>query len=103
MRKVEAKWYPDLDQSKDRESSNDLDQSKDPYSDRESSSSHYFVYVQKPKTNKFKCEACNQELTQKNYNRQNQSLKHKKMSYYIVETKLLRVLMRMELKLLMKI
>ena len=34
--------------------------------------------VQKPKTNKFKCEACNQELTQKNYNRQNQSLKHKK-------------------------
>ena len=27
---------------------------------------------------KFKCEACNQELTQKNYYRHNQSLKHKK-------------------------
>ena len=67
MRKVEANWYPDLDQTKDRESSKDLDQSKDPDSDRESSLSDDFVYVQKPKTNKFKCEACNQELTQKNY------------------------------------
>ena len=29
-------------------------------------------------TNKFKCEACNQVLTQKNYSRHNQSLKHRK-------------------------
>ena len=85
LRKVEAKYYPDLDQTKDRESSKDLDlrsnftdQSKDSDSDRESSSSEDFFYVQKPKTNKFKCEACNQELTQKNYYRHNQSLKHKK-------------------------
>ena len=78
LRKVEAKYYPDLDQTKDRESSKNLDQSKDSHSDRESSSSDDFVYVQKPKTNKFKCEACNQELTQKNFYRHNQSLKHKK-------------------------
>ena len=79
LRKVEAKYFPDLhqteeldesndlDQSKDLDKSKDLDQSKDSDSDRESSSSDDFVYVQKPKTNKFKCEACNQELTQKNY------------------------------------
>ena len=78
LRKVEAKYYPDVDQTKDRESSEDLDQSKDSDSDRESSSSDDFVYVQKSKTNKFKCEACNQELTQKNYYRHNQSFKHKK-------------------------
>ena len=96
LRKVEAKYYPDLDQTKDRESSKDLDQSKDSDSDRESSSPDDFVYVQKPKTNKFKCEPCNQELTQKNYYRHNISLKHKKMSDYIIEIKLLRVLMRME-------
>ena len=57
--KVEAKYYPDLDQTKDRKSSKDLDQSEDSDSDRESSSSDDFVYVQKPKTNKFKSEACN--------------------------------------------
>ena len=78
LRKVEAKHYPDLDQTKDRESSKDLDQSKNSHSDRESSSSDDFVYVQKPKTNKFKCEACNQELAQKNYYRHNQSRKPKK-------------------------
>ena len=78
LRKVEAKFYPDLDQTKDRESSVDLDQSKDSDSDRESSSSDDFVDVEKPKTNKFKCEACNQELTLKNYYRHNQSFKHKK-------------------------
>ena len=65
LRKVEAKYYPDLDQIKDRESPEDLDQSKDSDSDRESSSSDDFVYVHQPKTNKFKYEACNQELTQK--------------------------------------
>ena len=47
LRKTAAKYYPDLDQTKD----SDLD------SDRESSSSDDFIYVQKPKTNKFKCEA----------------------------------------------
>ena len=45
LRKVEAKYYPDLDQGKNRESSKDLDQSKDSDSDRESSSSDDFVYV----------------------------------------------------------
>ena len=78
MRKVEEKYYPDLDQTKDRESSKDLDQSKNSDSDGESSSSDDFVYVEKPKTNKFKGEACNQELTQKNYYRHNQSLEIKK-------------------------
>ena len=96
LRKVETKYYPDLDQTKDRESSKDLDQSQDSDSDRESSSSDDFVYVQKPKTNKFKCEACNQELTQRKYYRHNQSLKHKKFGKYITEKKLLRVLIRME-------
>ena len=37
LRKVEAKFYPDLDQTKDRKSSKDLDQSKDSDSDREAS------------------------------------------------------------------
>ena len=59
LRKVEAKYYQDLDQTKDGELSKDLDQSKDSDSDRKSSSSDDFVYVQKPETNKFKCEACN--------------------------------------------
>ena len=37
------------------------------------------LYMSKsPKTNKFKCEECNEELTLKNYNRHFQSLKHKK-------------------------
>ena len=78
LQKFEAKYYPDLDQTKDRESSKDLDQSKSSDSDRESSSSDDFVYFQKPETNKVECEACNQELTQKNFYRHNQSLKHKK-------------------------
>ena len=34
--------------------------------------------VQKPKTNKIKCEECDEEITRKNYNRHIQSLKHKK-------------------------
>ena len=102
MRKAEAKYFPDLDlrsslvnheqssftdqskdldlrssftnQSNDLDQSSDLDQSKD--SDLDSSDD--FVYIQKPKTNKFKCAECNEELPLKNYNRNIQSLKHKK-------------------------
>ena len=77
--KTEAKYIPDLDQSEDSDQSKNLDQSKDidqsKDSDLDSESSDD---VQKPKTNKFKCEACNQEITQKSYYRHNQSLKHKK-------------------------
>ena len=91
LRKVEAKYYPDLDprsgytntdlgydkdKDKDVDSDEDVDSDKDKDSDLDSFDD--FVYVQKPKTNKFKCEACNQELTQKNYHMHNQSLKHKK-------------------------
>ena len=83
LRKAEAKYFPDLDlrssftdQSKDLDQSNDLDQSK--YSDLDSDSSDDFVYVQKPKTNKIKCEECDEEIYRKNYNRHIQSLKHKK-------------------------
>ena len=76
LRKAEAKYFPDLDQSKDLDQSNDLEQSKD--SDLDSDSSDDFVYVQKPKTNKIKCEECDEEITRKNYNRHIQSLKHKK-------------------------
>ena len=43
LRKVEEKYYADLDQTKDRESSKDFDQSKKSDSDRESSSSDDFV------------------------------------------------------------
>ena len=96
MLEAEAKYHPDLDlrssftdlrssftdlrssftdQSKDLDLRNSfIDQSKD--SDRDSTDD--FVYVQKPKTNKFKCEECNEELTQKNSHRHTQSLKHKK-------------------------
>ena len=76
LRKAEAKYFPDLDQSKDLDQSNDLDQSKD--SDLDSDSSDDFVYVQKPKTNKIRCEECDEEITRKNYSRHIQSLKHKK-------------------------
>ena len=75
MRKTEAKYFPDLDQSKDLDQSNDLDQSKD--SDLDSVSSDDIVYVQKPNTSKIRCEECDEEITQKNYNRHIQSLKHK--------------------------
>ena len=76
MREAEAKYHLALDSDKDK----DLDSDKDsgPDTDRESSSSDDFVYVQKPKTNKFSCEECNEELTLQNYNRHIQSLKHKK-------------------------
>ena len=86
LRKTEAKYYPDLDKDLgsdkdkdlDSDKDKDLDSDKDKDTDRESSSSDDFVYVQKPKTNKFMCEECNEELTLKNYNRHIQSLKHKK-------------------------
>ena len=51
LQKVEAKYYLALDQTKGRESYKDLDQPEDSDSDRESSLSDDFVYVQKPKTN----------------------------------------------------
>ena len=76
LRRAEAKYFPDLDQSKDLDQSNDLDQSKD--SDLDSDSSDDFLYIQKPKTNKIRCEECDEEITRKNYNRHIQSLKHKK-------------------------
>ena len=86
MLEAEAKYHPDLDlrssftdQSKDLDLRNSfIDQSKDSDRDSDRDSSDDFVYVQKPKTNKFKCEECNEELTQKNSHRHTQSLKHKK-------------------------
>ena len=92
MLEAEAKYHPDLDlrsslvnheqssftdQSKDLDLRNSfIDQSKD--SDRDSDRDSSDDFVQKPKTNKFKCEECNEELTQKNSHRHTQSLKHKK-------------------------
>ena len=76
MREAEAKYHPDLDSDKDRNLDSDKNSGLD--ADRESSSSDDFVYVQKPKTKKFKCEECKEELSLKNYNRHIQSLKHKK-------------------------
>ena len=76
LRKAEAKYFPDLEQSKDLDNFNDLDQSKD--SDLDSNSSDDFVYVQNPKTNKIRCEECDEEITRKNHNRHIISLKHKK-------------------------
>ena len=94
MLEAEAKYHPDLDlrsslvnheqssftdQSKDLDLRNNfIDQSKDSDRDSDRDSSDDFVYVQKPKINKFKCEECNEELTQKNSHRHTQSLKHKK-------------------------
>ena len=97
-RKFEAKYYPDLDKDlgsdkdkdlgsdkdkdvdseKDKDLGSDKDKDSDLDSNRESSSSDDFVYVQKPKTNKLKCEECNEELALKHYNRHIESLKHKK-------------------------
>ena len=86
MLEAEAKYHPDLDlrssftdQSKDLDLRNSfIDQSKDSDRDSDRDSSDDFVYVQKPQTNNFKCEECNEELTQKNSHRHTQSLKHKK-------------------------
>ena len=82
LRKAEAKYFPDLDQSKDLDQSrdldqsNDLDQSKDSHSDSDSSDD--FFYVQKPITNKIRCEECDEEISRKNYNKHIQSIKRKK-------------------------
>ena len=94
LRKTEAKYYPDLDKDlgsdkdkdlgsdKDKDLGSDkdkyVDSDKDKDSDLDSDSSDDFVHIQKPKTNKFKCEECNEELTLKNCNRHIQSLKHKR-------------------------
>ena len=128
MLEAEAKYHPDLDlrsslvnheqssftdQSKDlrlrnslvnHEQSSFIDQSKDSDRDSDRDSSDDFVYVQKPKTNKFKsakrfhrCEECNEELTLKRT--LIDTLNHlniKRMYDYTIEIKLLRVLMRME-------
>ena len=86
LRMVEAKYYPDLgmnlcsdkDKDLDSDKDKDVDSDKDKDSDLDSVSSDDFVYVQKPKTNKIRCEECDEEITRKNYNRHIQSLKHKK-------------------------
>ena len=93
LRKAEAKYYPNLDprsgytnkdlgydkdkdKDKDVDSDKDVDYDKDKDSDLDSFDD--FVYVQKPKTNRIRCEECDEEITKKNYNRHIQSLKHKK-------------------------
>ena len=86
MREAEAKYHPDLDQSKDIDvdsdplsgyTNKDLGSDKDKDSGSDTDSSIDFT-TSKPKTNKFKCEECNEELTLKNYNSHIQSLEHKK-------------------------
>ena len=85
MREAEAKYHPDLDQSKDIDvdsdprsgyTNKDLGSDKDKDSGSDTDSSIDFT-TSKPKTNKFKFKECNEELTLKNYNRHIQSLKHK--------------------------
>ena len=85
MREAEAEYHPDLDQSKDIDvdsdpligyTNKDLGSDKDKDSGSDTDSSIDFT-TSKPKTNKFKCEECNEELILKNYNRHIQSLKHK--------------------------
>ena len=93
LRKAEAKYYPDLDPrsgytnkdlgyDKDKDKDKDLDSDKDVDSDKDKDSDldsfDDFVYVQKPKTNRIRCEECDEEMTRKNYNRHIQSLKNKK-------------------------
>ena len=79
LRKTEAKYYPDLekdlgsdkdtdlgsDKDKDlgSDKDKDVDSDKDKDSGLDSDSSDDFVYIQKPKTNKFKCEECSEKLT----------------------------------------
>ena len=48
-----------------------------------------FFYVQKPKTNKIKCEECDEEITRKHYNRHIQSLKHKKNERLYIRSKII--------------
>ena len=83
-REAEAKYHPDLDQSKDIDvdsdplsgyTNKDLSSDKDKDLGSDTDSSIVFT-TSKPKTNKFKCEECNEELSLKNYNRHIQSFKH---------------------------
>ena len=55
----------DLGSHKDKDLGSDTDSSID-------------FTTSKPKTNKIRCEECDEEITRKNYNRHIQSLKHKK-------------------------
>ena len=99
LRKAEAKYFPDLDPrsgytnkdlgyDKDKDKDKDVDSDKDKDSDLDSFDD--FVYVQKPKTNRIRCEECDEEMTRKNYNRHIQSLKHKKNErMYIIEIKII--------------
>ena len=59
-----------IDKDKDVDSDKDKDSDLDSFED--------FVYVQKPKTNRIRCEECDEQMTRKNYNRHIQLLKHKK-------------------------
>ena len=85
LRKAEAKYFPDLDPRSgytnkvlgyDKDKDKDVDSDKDKDSDLDSFDD--FVYVQKSKTSRIRCEECDEEMTRKNYNRHIQSLKHKK-------------------------
>ena len=77
----DGKSSRDGESSKEGESSRDRDKDKDSDSDssKDSDSSDKDVYSKKPKTNssKIRCEDCNEELTQKNFGRHMQLLKHK--------------------------
>ena len=97
MREAEAKYHPDLDQSKDIDvdsdqlsgyTNKDLGSDKDKDSGSNTDSSFDFT-TSKPKTNKFKCEECNEELTLKNYSRHIQSLKHKKNARLYIRNKII--------------
>ena len=59
LRKVEAKYFPDLGSDKDK----DVDSDKD--NDLDLDSFDDFVYVQKPKTNSIRCEECDEEMFSK--------------------------------------
>ena len=85
LQKAEAKYFLDLDPRSgytnkdlgyDKDKDKDVDSDKDKDSDLDSFED--FVYVQKPKTNRIRCEECDEQMTRKNYNRHIQSLKHKK-------------------------
>ena len=66
----------DKDKDKDVDSDKDVDFDKDKDSGLDSFDD--IVYVQKPKTNRIRCEECDEEMTRKIYNRHIQSLEHKR-------------------------
>ena len=113
LRMVEAKYCPDLDprsgytkkdlgSDKDKDlgsdKDKDVDSDKDKDSDLDSVSSDDFVYVQKPKTNKIRCEECDEEMTRKNCNRHIQSLKHKKNERMFNRNKIIEIANEDEIK-----